>query len=678
MKHRRRIPCALALVLCLLAELCVPMTARAAENLTTGPDGVALVKRYEGFSDTAYERGGRWYIGYGTSCAEGAYPDGISEDEAETLLRDALGAAEKAVNAFCGKNGVEPSQGQFDALVSFTYNLGTNWLNGDSALVQIAAGRMSADRLETAQAFLVWCHVGGKADETLARRRLEEAALYLDGTTDAAREELAFVAVEKESGVEYRTDVAVYERGKSCESFPVGARLGYTAAAVEAADGTRLRLGETVEKNIMGRVVWEKNVYSKRSFTDVSEESWFYDYVMELSEKDVINGYGEGIYHPGGEVKVGEALKLVLLCVGCDAQPSQGEHWADGYAALARESGYLGSGVLSDLNAPIRRRDVAHLAARALGFGQSIAKTPFSDTDDGYVTALYEIGVLTGETDGGKRIFRPESGISRAEIATIIWRLSNAVALGRSQSVTYKSGNRTLAVDTSHDVPTNDIVKDGFTQSGSKLSYEYDGVTSKLGVDVSRFQGDVDWEAVRAEGVEFAILRVGGRYQTTGELYADVKFESNYRDARAAGITVGVYFYSQAISAEEAEEEADYVLNAISGKDITGPVVFDWETAGNSSARTNGVSSATLATCAAAYCDRVREAGYSPMIYMNSYDGYVRYDLTRLQDYDIWFATAAPSSQLFYYRFEIWQYSDKGSLKGIDGRVDMDIWFIRE
>ena len=140
---------------------------------------------------------------------------------------------------------------------------------------------------------------------------------------------------------------------------------------------------------------------------------------------------------------------------------------------------------------------------------------------------------------------------------------------------------------------------------------------------------------------------------------------------------MGAYFYSQAISVQEAEEEAYFVLDKLRGHTITGPVVFDWEVVGKSSARTYGIETSVLCAAARAFCKIIEDAGYQAMIYTDSYAGYVKYDLSQIVDYPLWFAYYSSNAPTFYYDFAMWQYTDKGSVPGIKGSVDMDLWFIK-
>ena len=206
-----------------------------------------------------------------------------------------------------------------------------------------------------------------------------------------------------------------------------------------------------------------------------------------------------------------------------------------------------------------------------------------------------------------------------------------------------------------------------------RLTYEKDGKRAKTGVDVSIYQGEVDWPAVAADGIDFAILRVGYRGYTEGGLFPDQTFAQNLQGALDAGLEVGVYFFSQAITPEEAEEEADYILEALGGRKITYPVAFDWEpiTPGEN-ARTDGLDGAALTRCAVAFCKRVEKAGLRPAVYFNQTQAYLRYDLRELADYDLWLAEYGVRPD-FYYRFDLWQYTHTGTAAGIKGDVDLNL-----
>lgn len=194
------------------------------------------------------------------------------------------------------------------------------------------------------------------------------------------------------------------------------------------------------------------------------------------------------------------------------------------------------------------------------------------------------------------------------------------------------------------------------------------------GIDVSYYQGDIDWEKVRAAGIEFVIIRVGYRGYEGGIIQADSRFEEYIDGATAAGLDAGVYFFSQAVNEAEAVEEAEFVLDMISGKKITYPVVYDWENIGTDPARTDEVSAEMLNACAKSFCDRIRDAGYTPMIYSNKRQAYLKYDLRELSDYDFWLAEFNEFAE-YYYKFDIWQYTYEATVDGIETNVDLNICF---
>lgn len=217
---------------------------------------------------------------------------------------------------------------------------------------------------------------------------------------------------------------------------------------------------------------------------------------------------------------------------------------------------------------------------------------------------------------------------------------------------------------------------DGFTADSRGRMHYSDG-SYLTGIDVSEHQYDIDWEKVAADGIDFVMIRVGYRGSTAGSLYPDDYFEKNISGASAAGLKIGVYFYSQAINAAEAAEEAAYVLDAIRPYNVTFPVVFDWEIVGGSEARTYSVSRAVLCECAKTFCDAVEDAGYDAMIYFTQYLGYRKYILRQLTDYDFWYAEYEPQPRIVF-NFDMWQYSSTGSVNGIDGDVDLNIYFRRD
>lgn len=223
-------------------------------------------------------------------------------------------------------------------------------------------------------------------------------------------------------------------------------------------------------------------------------------------------------------------------------------------------------------------------------------------------------------------------------------------------------------------VAVSDFTQDDFATNADGLpEYTGDAYDTRLGVDVSFYQGEIDWEAVAADGVEFAMIRCGYRGSESGTIVVDEQFENNIEGALAAGLDVGVYFFSQSTGAIEAAEEANFVLDLISGYDITMPVAFDWEPLEGS--RAEDIDRSELTASAVVFCEMVKDAGYTPCVYLYRYTGYYEYMMERLADYELWVG-ALGSWPDFYYRHMLWQFSMTGRVDGIDADVDLDYQFI--
>ncbi|MDR1573401.1 MAG: hypothetical protein LBS24_03770 [Clostridiales Family XIII bacterium] len=195
-----------------------------------------------------------------------------------------------------------------------------------------------------------------------------------------------------------------------------------------------------------------------------------------------------------------------------------------------------------------------------------------------------------------------------------------------------------------------------------------------FGIDVSRYQGDIDWTKAAADGVAFAIIRMGYRGYDTGKLVTDEYFEANMRGALNAGVRVGTYFFSQAVNEAEAVEEAETVLAGIAPYTVSFPIVFDIEEISGQSARTDALTATEVTNIAIAFCERIAAAGYTPMIYANPKWFVSRMELERLEPYAKWLAQYY-KTPAYPYAFSVWQFSSTGSVAGIKGNVDLDIAF---
>ena len=218
------------------------------------------------------------------------------------------------------------------------------------------------------------------------------------------------------------------------------------------------------------------------------------------------------------------------------------------------------------------------------------------------------------------------------------------------------------------------------TGDNGLYSYYRDGKkVSEVGVDLSEYQTDIDFAAMKSFGVDFVMLRVGGRYYSDeGGLFSDTAFDSYYEQAKAAGLKVGAYFFSQAASIEDAEEEAEYAVGLLGGKKLDYPLAFDWETIEDDSARTDNVSGGELTGIAAAFCDKVKAGGYRPIVYASTSLMLQSYDFEVMKNYEFWLADYRefPVSERMYYDFTMWQYTTEGTVDGVGSPVDLNLYIM--
>lgn len=213
---------------------------------------------------------------------------------------------------------------------------------------------------------------------------------------------------------------------------------------------------------------------------------------------------------------------------------------------------------------------------------------------------------------------------------------------------------------------------------GAKYSFDSNGVlksgTGTFGIDVSTFNGTIDWNKVAKSGVNFAIIRCGLRGSTAGALYEDSKFATNIKNATAAGVKVGLYFFTQAVTEAEAVEEASMALTMAEGYKISYPIFIDVESATNG--RANGLSKADRTKIINAFCKTISNGGYKAGIYANKTWFTNNMDVSQLTSYTIWLAQYASAPTYTASRYDVWQYSSEGSLNGISGNVDLDLSYL--
>ena len=226
--------------------------------------------------------------------------------------------------------------------------------------------------------------------------------------------------------------------------------------------------------------------------------------------------------------------------------------------------------------------------------------------------------------------------------------------------------NKDLGITNKYRVKTN-----------NEIIYFTENKGNYNGIDVSSWQGDIDWAKVKKDNIDFAIIRVGYRGYGTGKLVVDKKFEQNIVGAKSNNINTGVYFATHAITVNEGIEEANYTINNIKKYNITGPVVIDTESSGDNG-RADNLSKSLRTKIVKAYCETIKNAGYTPMIYASKYWLIENLDMSQLNCYDVWLAHYTGSKDKpsdYKGKYTIWQYTSSGRVTGIYTNVDMNVGY---
>lgn len=249
---------------------------------------------------------------------------------------------------------------------------------------------------------------------------------------------------------------------------------------------------------------------------------------------------------------------------------------------------------------------------------------------------------------------------------------------GRHLSVINKNGEEEW-VEISDEIPVNSYDLTKIKIVNGQMAYYRDGEKSSfLGVDLSKSSGEVDFEALKAEGIDFVMLKIGGRGYESGLITLDDHFPKNMSKAADAGLEIGVYFFSQAITKEEAEKEADFVIENLTPyqKQITYPVVFDMEYVVNDEARIEVTDAKEKTEIAETFLEKIADAGYQPMIYGNK--SWLLTDILPeklLSKYPVWLSDQSPVPD-YPYDFKMWKYSADEIVTGAEGSVDYTICFV--
>ena len=212
-----------------------------------------------------------------------------------------------------------------------------------------------------------------------------------------------------------------------------------------------------------------------------------------------------------------------------------------------------------------------------------------------------------------------------------------------------------------------------------KLDFQYEGrylgcikAGTVPGIDVSYYQGQIDWKQVKQSGIDFAIIRLGYRGFESGKLVEDQYAKTNLKNAKEAGLKIGAYFFSQALNIKETDQEIQFMLKILGDTKLDMPIVLDWEIPANT-ARTRKMDARTLTDIQRHFCGQMRDQGYQPMIYFNWHQSENLYVLHELEDYPFWLALYQ-DRMTYPWKVEMWQYSDKGKVPGIQGNVDLNVY----
>ena len=418
---------------------------------------------------------------------------------------------------------------------------------------------------------------------------------------------------------------------------------------------------------------------AKTTYQDVDEGAWYAASVAFCQQHELMEGASSGSFEPDGLLTRGVLAEALYRLAGSPAPEGEEEapftdvgaehpnvaaiRWAKaGGVVSGYEDGTFGP------EDPITREQIAALLWNDRGREEPGAAAPYTDRAEvsdwaaGAVEWAYGVRLMQGTPEGA---FLPQSNTSRAQGAAVIMNYAQM----------YYGLRPGYQLPAPSPVAANGYRGEAYAlDDRGYLSYSAGPFTR--GVDVSAHQKEVDWRRVAATGMDFAMVRAGYRGYTSGGIVKDAWFDANMRGALANGLQVGVYFFSQALTPREAEEEARQLLEWIRDYPVTYPVVFDWEEQDKEGSRTQGTDGNTVTACALAFCKVIEDAGYLPMTYGSPrkvYSGGIQ--LEYLQDYPFWLAhytkDTAPTS--FRYNYQMWQYSSTGQVDGIEGNVDLNI-----
>lgn len=302
--------------------------------------------------------------------------------------------------------------------------------------------------------------------------------------------------------------------------------------------------------------------------------------------------------------------------------------------------------------------------------------TPYRDSDDSEDEDEEDVESVDEETDEEMVVKSKNSDSDDEEEADEDEDDSERVADDEHIAVINEKGKKKY-YEILSSVKKNDYdFEANLTREEGRLSYKDGKREAVLGVDLSKYNGNVDFKKLKDAGIQFAMLRLGSRGYGSGTITLDDKFVEYAQNAAVSGIMTGAYFYSSAINETEAVEEANYIVGAVSGFNVKYPIAIDIERVSGDSSRTEKLTNEERTKIVKTFCDTVKGYGYNPIIYSTRDMLISGLNLEELDEYDVWLADEQIPTD-YPYRFSIWQYSQRGNIEGVDGDVDLDLCFVK-
>ena len=450
-------------------------------TLKTSASAVEMLKSMEGYLQKPAGDYQQYSIGYGCNTKylreyyeeldltesdvekviSGDYPNYIlKEEKAEALMLYVLMEIEEKLDAFLSKYSISVNQYQYDALISFTYNLGTAWMGNSTRLGSVLVdGDYTVNELASAMG--VYCHVTSSNETTvldlLVSRRIQEIKLFLYGAYELNATDVKFCTLRYDAGDgEAETDIGFYQVGQPYQILFDAEPTDETApyfVGWYTDDGQKVTANTIAEGSMTVTARWSdyaedpqltqngvtyvpndnptlgETDYSgdpladldlTTVFSDMNHNDWHYSYVRELYKRSVIEGFPDRTFRPDDHVTTGQALKMILLAAGYEEPEKVASHWARNFLNLALEEGIIVRGEITDLDVNITRGLMAKIVVNSMGLTRLYDFSTFNDTTSVYAQTLYDYGISDGYPDGS---FGPNRYLTRAELSAIVYRM---------------------------------------------------------------------------------------------------------------------------------------------------------------------------------------------------------------------------------------------------------------